>query len=127
MNPSKCFKNQGVVITSDTCKHDLVSKVYHAPHLDLPLCSTKEQDDAQIKARQKEKLFIDGISPPLPKELGNWLSGSHNFPDMTMNDIEHYLSKSNDRKSAREGKNWYESGHVSEVEYNNKSDCLKFC
>ena len=47
--------------------------------------------------------------------------------DMTMNDIELYLSKSNDRKSAKEGKNLYESGHVSEVEFNNISDCLKFC
>ena len=46
---------------------------------------------------------------------------------MTMNDIELYLSKSNDRKSAKEGKNLYESGHVSEVEFNNISDCLKFC
>ena len=123
----KYLKNQGVVITTDTRKRDLVSKVYHACRLDLPLCSTKEQDDAQIKARQKEKLFIDGISLPLPKELENWLSGSHNCPDMTMNDIELYLSKSNDRKSAKEGKNLYESGHVSEVEFNNISDCLKFC
>ena len=100
---------------SDTRKRDLVSKVYHACRLDLPLCSTKEQDDAQIKARRKEKLFIDGISLPLPEELQNWVSGSHNFPDMTMNDIELYLSKSNDRKSAKEGKNLYESGHVSDV------------
>ena len=123
----KYLKNQGVVITTDTRKRDLVSKVYHACRLDLPLCSTKEQDDAQIKARQKEKLFIDGISLPLPKELENWLSGSHNFPDITMNDIELYLSKSNDRKSAKEGKNLYENGHVSEVEFNNISNCLKFC
>ena len=71
MDPSKYFKNQGVVITSDTRKRDLFSKIYNACRLDLPLCSTKEQDDAQIKARQKEKLFIDGISLPLPKELGN--------------------------------------------------------
>ena len=112
---------------SDTRKRDLVSKVYHACRLDLPFCSTKEQDDAQIKARRKEKLFIDRISLPLPEELENWVSGSHNFPDMKMNDIELYLSKSNDRKSAKEGKNLYESGHVSEVEYNNISDCLKFC
>ena len=111
----KYLKNRGVVITTDTRKRDLVSKVYHACRLDLPLCSTKEQDDAQIKARRKEKLFIDGISLPLPEELENWVRGSHNFPDMTMNDIELYLSKSNDRKSAKEGKNLYESGHVSDV------------
>ena len=47
----KYLKNRGVVITTDTRKRDLVSKVYHACRLDLPLCSTKEQDDAQIKAR----------------------------------------------------------------------------
>ena len=46
---------------------------------------------------------------------------------MTLNDIELYLSKSNDRKSAKEGKNLYENGHVSEVEFNNISNCLKFC
>ena len=120
----KYLKNQGVVITTDTHNRDLVSKVYHACRVDLPLCSTKEQDDAQIKARQKEKLFIDGISLPLPEELENWVSGSHNFPNMTMNDIEPYLSKSNDRKSVKEGKNLYESGLV---EFNNISDCLKFC
>ena len=118
------MKNQGVVITTDTHNRDLVSKVYHACRVDLPLFSTKEQDDAQIKARRKEKLFIDGISLPLPEELKNWVSGSHNFPNMTMNDIELYLSKSNDRKSVKEGKNLYESGLV---EFNNISDCLKFC
>ena len=46
---------------------------------------------------------------------------------MTLNDIELYLSKSNDRKSAKEETNLYESGHVSDVEFNNISDCLKFC
>ena len=46
----KYLKNRGVVITSDTRTRDLVSKVYHACRLDLPLCSTKEQDDAQIKS-----------------------------------------------------------------------------
>jgi len=77
----KYLKNRGVVITTDTRKRDLVSKVYHASRLDLPLCSTKEQDDAQIKARRKEKLFIDGISLPLPEKLENWVSGSHNIPN----------------------------------------------
>lgn len=41
---------------------------------------------------------------------------------MPMNDIELYLSKSNDRKSVKEGKNLYESGLVSEVEFNIISD-----
>ena len=45
---------------------------------------------------------------------------------MTINDIELYLSKSNDRKSVKEGKNLYESRHVSEFEFNNISDCRKF-
>ena len=35
--------------------------------------------------------------------------------------------QNNDRKSAKEGKNLYERGHVTEVEYNNILDCLKFC
>ena len=124
-NIEKLRKNRDVVVTSDTRKSDLVSKVYHACRLDLPLRSTKEQDDAQIKARRKEKLFIDRISLPLLEELGNWVSGSHNFPDMMMNDIELYLSKSNERKSAKEGKICTEAD--SEVKYNSISDCLKFC
>ena len=41
---------------------------------------------------------------------------------MTMSDMEAYLSK-----SVKEEKNLYESGHVTEVEYNNILDCLKFC
>ena len=36
----KYLKNRGVVIITDTRKRDLVSKVYHACRLDLPLCST---------------------------------------------------------------------------------------
>ena len=50
------------------------------------------------------------------------------FPcyDSTITDLDAYLSK-NDRKSAKEGKNLSESGHVSDVEYNNISDCMKFC
>ena len=56
------------------------------------------------------------------------MSGSHNLPDMAMSDIEVYFSKNNDRKYANtEGKNLYEGGHVTEVEYNNISDCLQFC
>ena len=43
----KYLKNRGAIITTDTRKRDLVSKVYRACRLDLPLCSTKEQDDAQ--------------------------------------------------------------------------------
>ena len=77
-------------------------------------------DDVQIAARRKEKLFIDGISLPFPEKLDNWLKGSYYFPDMMMSDMEAYLSKNNDR-------NLYESRHVTEVEYNNISDCVKFC
>ena len=75
---------------------DLLLKVYHASRLHLPLCSTKEQEHAQIAARRKEKLFIDGISLPFPEtmeKLENWLKGSYYFPDMTMSDMEAYLSK----------------------------------
>ena len=43
---------------------------------------------------------------------------------MMMSDMEAYLSKNNDMKSAKEEKNLHESGHVTDVEYNNISDCL---
>ena len=46
---------QGIVITSDTRKGDLISKVYYASRLHLQLCSTKEQEEAEILARRKGK------------------------------------------------------------------------
>ena len=118
----KYLKNRGIAIANDTHKPDLLLKVYHASRLHLPLSSTKEQDDGQIAARRKEKLFIDGISLPFTEKLENWLKGSYCFPDMTMSDMGAYMTKNNDRKSAKEGKNLYESGYATEVEYNNISD-----
>ena len=50
--------------------------------------------------------------------MDNWLKGSYYFPDMMMSDMEAYLSKNDDMKSAKEGKNLYESGHVTDIEYN---------
>ena len=44
-----------------------------------------------------------------------------------MSDMEAYLSKNDDMKSAKEGKNLYESGHVTDIEYNIISQWLKFC
>ena len=35
---------------------------------------------------------------------------------IVLSDIEDYLSKTNDKKSAREGKNLYENGHVFDIE-----------
>lgn len=63
----KYLKDRGIVIISETRKCDLVSKAYHASWLHLPLCSTKEQEDAQIAARKKEKLLINGILLPFPE------------------------------------------------------------
>ena len=60
----KYLKDRGIVIAADTRKRDLISKVYCASRLHLQLCSTKEQEQAQIVARRKEKLLIDGISLP---------------------------------------------------------------
>ena len=89
----KYLKNRGIAISNDTRKPDLLLKVYHASWLHLPLCSTKEQDDAQIAARREEKLFIDGILLPFPEKLENWTKGSYFFPDMTMSDMKVYLLK----------------------------------
>ena len=55
----KYLKYRGIAIVNDTRKPDLLLKVYHASRLHLPLCSTKEQDDAQIAARRKEKLLME--------------------------------------------------------------------
>ena len=65
----------------------------------MQLCSTEEQEQAQIAARRKEKLLIDEISLPFPEDLANWSTGSQYFPDSTMTDIETYLLKNSDRKS----------------------------
>ena len=48
---------------------------------------------------------MDGITLPFPENLSNWVSRSQYFQDMTLSDIEDYLSKNNDKKSAKEGKN----------------------
>ena len=65
----------------------------------MQLCSTEEQEQAQIAARRKEKLLIDEISLPFPEDLANWSAGSQYSPDTTMTDVETYLLKNNDRKS----------------------------
>ena len=46
----------------------------------------KNNDDVQIAARRKDKLFIDGILLPFAEKLDNWLKGSYYFPDMMMSD-----------------------------------------
>ena len=89
----KYLKYRGIVITGVTRKRDLISKVYYASRLHLQLCSTKEQEQAQIAARRKKKLLIDGISLPFPEDLANWSTGSQYFPDTTMTDIETYACR----------------------------------
>ena len=46
------LKNHGIVIAGDTHKRELVSKVFYASQLHLPLCSTKEQEAAHTTARR---------------------------------------------------------------------------
>ena len=55
-------------------------------------------------------IISDTCNGDFSDKLLNWVSESHNFPDMMMTDREDYLSKNNDRKSAKEGKNLYKSG-----------------
>ena len=55
----KYLKYRGIVITGVTRKRNLISKLYYASWLHLQLCSTKEQEQAQIAARRKKKLLID--------------------------------------------------------------------
>ena len=57
-----------------------------------------------VQNNKTELNFIDGISLPFTEKLENWLKGSYYFPDMTMSDMEAYMTKNNDRKS-KEGKN----------------------
>ena len=70
--PLKYLKNQGVVITSDTRKRDLVSKVYHACRLDLPLCSTKNKTMPKSK-RDERKSSLSMVSRFLYWK--NWKTG----------------------------------------------------
>ena len=55
----KYLKDHGIVITGNTRKGNLVSKVYYASRLHLRLCSTKKQEQAQIAPGRKEKLLIN--------------------------------------------------------------------
>ena len=58
-----------------------------------------------VQNNKTELNFIDGISLPFTEKLENWLKGSYYFSDMTMSDMEAYMTKNNDRKSAKERKN----------------------
>ena len=52
----------------------------------MPLCSTKEQNHAQIAARRKEKLFTDGISLPFPETIsGISMSAKNKRPAIALN------------------------------------------
>ena len=68
----KYLKNRGVVITTDTRKRDLVSKVYHACRLDLPSCSTKDKTMPKSK-RDERKSSLSTESGFLYRK--NWKTG----------------------------------------------------
>ena len=81
----KYLRNRGIAIANDTRKPDLLLKVYYMLLGYICNCvALKNNDDVQIVARRKEKLFIDGILLPFAGKLDNWLKGSYYFPDMMM-------------------------------------------
>ena len=101
MDPSKYFKNQGVVITSDTRKRDLVSKIYNACRLDLPLCGTKNKTMPKSK-RDKRKSSLSTESRFLSRK--NWETGKNNKKTIrrtTLATIWRILAKINSRLSPK--------------------------
>ena len=50
----KYLKDRGIVMTGDTRKRDLISKVYYASRLHLQLCSTKEKNKLKLQREERK-------------------------------------------------------------------------
>ena len=50
----KYLKDRGIVITGDTRKRDLISKVYYASRLHLQLCSTEEKNKFKLEREERK-------------------------------------------------------------------------
>ena len=49
------------------------------------------------------------------------------LPDLTLDCLKSYAKKSVSEKGFKEGKNLQLANHVRSVQYNNISDCIKYC
>ena len=77
--------------------------------------------------RRSKKLTVDGIKIPFPEELGpGWMSEFTYIPHITMDCLKKYAKKSISEKSFREGMNLNSANHVSNVQFNNISSCIKY-
>ena len=109
-------------------KDDLVRKCLLAQELELPVAPSSEKRDEEIQNRRTEKLKVDSICIPLPERISQgWIKGSSCFPNVVTASLEVYSRKSTSFKALNEGLNLYHANHIKNVEFNNISDCVRFC
>ena len=122
------LKDRGVVISANGGrKEQLIEKVFYAKQLGLRVLPSEEKLGNDIAKRRKEKLTFDGVVLPFPEKVNNWLQGSEYLPDTTLHDLEEYFKMNKSKKALSEGKSLFESGHVSDVEFNGISSGVSFC
>lgn len=125
---SSFLRDRGVVISADGGrKEQLLEKVYYAKQLGLEVVRTEQQVMEAIATRRKEKLTFDGVLLPFPENVHSWLTTSEYLPDTTLSDLQTYFEANNGLKALADGKNLFDSGHVSGVEYNGISNGVSFC
>lgn len=109
-------------------KADLIQKILAAQLLQLPVLPSLEEKSKEIQDRRHAKLSVSCIKIPYPEELMlGWMREYVYFPDITTACIKEYATKSISEKGYREGHNLMLADHVTNVEFNNISSCLKFC
>ena len=123
--------NRGVPLTGGIRKADLVTKCMLADQLQLPVLSTVPEKVEEIQTRSEQK-FKDGyVQIPFPEELTfGWFSDLCYYSDLTLDCLKDYVKRSVAEKAFKEGLNlnkWQPSDHVSHVEFNKISECLKYC
>ena len=108
-------------------KLEMIRMCLLTQELQLPVLPTVPEKSSEIMCRRSKKLTVDGIKIPFPEELElGWMSDFTYIPHITMDCLKRYAKKSISEKSFREGMNLNSANHVSNVQFNNISSCIKY-
>lgn len=119
---------RGVPLRGGVRKADLIKKVLAAELLGLSVSSSLEDKQEEVNRRRASKLTIGCIKIPFPESIASgWMKEFVYFPDLTTKYIQDYAEKSISVKGMKEGENLMNGGHVKEVQFNNISECLRYC
>lgn len=96
--------------------------------LNLPVSSSLERKQEDIQNRRVSKLTVAFIKIPFPEQITTgWMTEYMYYPDITTKCLLEYAQKSLAVKALNEGENLINAGHVKNVEFNNISQCLRYC